>query len=115
MRSSKPEDRAVVEKIGVVFPNQASFGTHVNIAGAAVAKNAPQSRQRRQVHRVSGERSGAELFRRRQQRMAGGCRRQGIEPGARALGTFKTETIPVMHAGKNQAKVQQMLDRVGYK
>jgi len=40
MRSTKPEDQAVVEKIGVVFPNQASWGTHVNVAGGAVAKNA---------------------------------------------------------------------------
>ena len=40
MRSNNPEDRAVVEKVGVVFPNQASWGTHVNIAGAAVARHA---------------------------------------------------------------------------
>ena len=40
MRSDKPEDRAVVEKVGVVFPNQNSWGTHVNIAGAAVARHA---------------------------------------------------------------------------
>ena len=37
MRSDKPEDRAVVEKVGVVFPNQSSWGTHVNVAGGAVA------------------------------------------------------------------------------
>ena len=40
LRSGKPEEREVGEKIGVVFPNQSSWGTHVNIAGAAVAKNA---------------------------------------------------------------------------
>ncbi|HPU11371.1 MAG TPA: extracellular solute-binding protein, partial [Ottowia sp.] len=40
MRSNNPEDRAVVEKVGVVFPNQNSWGTHVNIAGAAVARHA---------------------------------------------------------------------------
>ena len=37
------------------------------------------------------------------------------EPGARKLGRFKTETIPVSVVGMNQVKVQQMLDRVGYK
>ena len=31
------------------------------------------------------------------------------------MGDFKTETIPVSVVGQNQAKVQQMLDRVGYK
>ncbi|MBP6395847.1 MAG: extracellular solute-binding protein, partial [Giesbergeria sp.] len=32
MRSSKPEDVAVANKVGVVFPNQQSWGTHMNIA-----------------------------------------------------------------------------------
>ena len=40
MRSGKPEDQAVVGKIGVVFPNQSSWGTHLNIAGGAVARHA---------------------------------------------------------------------------
>jgi iron(III) transport system substrate-binding protein len=40
MKSDKPEDRAVMEKVRVVFPNQGTSGTHVNIAGAAVAKHA---------------------------------------------------------------------------
>jgi iron(III) transport system substrate-binding protein len=40
MRSDTPDDRAVVEKISVGYPNQKSCGAHVNIAGAAVAKNA---------------------------------------------------------------------------
>jgi len=30
-------------------------------------------------------------------------------------GTFKSETIPVSAVGMNQIKVQQMLDRVGFK
>ena len=30
-------------------------------------------------------------------------------------GSFKSETIPVSVVGMNQVKVQQMLDRVGYK
>lgn len=29
--------------------------------------------------------------------------------------SFKSETIPVSVIGSNQAKVQQMLDRVGFK
>ena len=31
----------MAEKVGVVFPNQSSWGTHVNISGAGVMKNAP--------------------------------------------------------------------------
>jgi len=40
-RSAKPEDRAVADKVGIVFPNQAGRGAHVNVSGAGVLKNAP--------------------------------------------------------------------------
>jgi hypothetical protein len=31
------------------------------------------------------------------------------------MGKFKVDTLPIADAGKNQAQVQQMLDRVGFK
>jgi iron(III) transport system substrate-binding protein len=43
MRSANPEDVQVTEKVGVVFPNQDSWGTHMNIAGGAVAST-PRTR-----------------------------------------------------------------------
>jgi iron(III) transport system substrate-binding protein len=36
-------------------------------------------------------------------------------PALDKLGRFKTETVPISVIGMNQVKVQQMLDRVGYK
>ena len=36
MRSAKAEDRKVVESIGIVWPNQKSFGTHINVSGGGV-------------------------------------------------------------------------------
>jgi iron(III) transport system substrate-binding protein len=43
MRSPNPADKAVAEKVGVVFPNQNSWGTHMNVAGGAVARHAKNS------------------------------------------------------------------------
>jgi iron(III) transport system substrate-binding protein len=40
MRSTKPEEQAAIAKVGVVWPNQDTRGTHVNISGGAVAKSA---------------------------------------------------------------------------
>ena len=40
-RSQKPDERQVAEKLGIVFPNQKTWGTHVNISGAGVLKHAP--------------------------------------------------------------------------
>ena len=117
MRSNNPEERAMMEKVGVVFPNQASWGTHMNIAGGAVAKYAKN-------------RDNAILFMEylaspfAQNHFANGNNEwptvKGVEIDNAALksmsgGSFKSETIPLASVSKNQVKVQQMLDRVGYK
>ncbi len=39
--SDSDEDQAIADKLQVVFPNQRSRGTHVNISGAGVARYAP--------------------------------------------------------------------------
>ena len=41
LNSSDPEEVRVGERIGILFPDQESYGTHVNISGAGVAANAP--------------------------------------------------------------------------
>jgi iron(III) transport system substrate-binding protein len=56
MRSDKPEDKAAMEKIAVVFPNQSDFGTHVNIAGAGVAKNSKNKEPISPMATTSGQR-----------------------------------------------------------
>ena len=115
MRSARPDDRAAIEKIGIVFPNQHTWGTHVNIAGAAVARHARnrENAVKFMEYLVSDQ---AQAY------FADGNNEwpvvQGVKvsnPALEALGTFKSETIPVAVAGKNQGRVQQMLDRVGYK
>ncbi|MEJ6001876.1 extracellular solute-binding protein [Paucibacter soli] len=115
MRSDKPEDRAVVEKIGIVFPNQASWGTHLNIAGGAVAKYAKNRDNAIKFleYLASPE---AQIY------FANGNNEWPAVSGVRAsnsaldaMGPFKAETIPVSVVGANLPKVQQILDRVGYK
>ena len=114
VRSAKPEDRAVVEKVGLVFPNQASWGTHVNIAGAAVARNAKNRDAAVQfLEYLSGDEA--------QRHFAEGNNEYPVVPSApmhaalAAMGKFKAETVPIARVGANTAQVQQMLDRVGFK
>ena len=117
MRSTNADDRAAMEKVGIVFPNQATWGTHMNIAGGAVAKYAKN-------------RDNAILFMEylaspfAQDHFANGNNEwptvKGMKIDNAALkamsgGNFKSETIPLTAVAKNQVKVQQMLDRVGYK
>jgi len=115
MRSANPDDRAVVEKVGVVFPNQSSWGTHVNIAGAAIARNSPNLAAARQFLEYLASDSAQAYFADGNNEWPVVSSVKTSNPALAALGSFKAETIPVAVTGANQGKVQQMLDRVGYK
>lgn len=115
MRSEKPEDRRVMEKIAIVFPNQNSWGTHVNIAGAGVARHAKNREAATKFLEYLASDSAQRHF-------ADGNNEwpvvKGLKVGNTALdqmGTFKSETIPASVVGLNQVKVQRLLDQVGYK
>ena len=115
MRSSNPDDRAVVEKVGMVFPNQSSWGTHVNIAGAGVARNAPHRDAARQFLEYLASDQAQTYFADGNNEWPVVASAKTSNPALDAMGKFKAETIPVSVTGMNQVKVQQMLDRVGFK
>ena len=117
MRSNNAADKAVMEKVGVVFPNQQSWGTHVNIAGGAVAKNAKNVGHAIQFLEYLASPSAQNHF-------ANGNNEWPVvkgmkldNPALKAMtgGNFKSELVPISAVGMNQIKVQQMLDRVGFK
>lgn len=114
LRSSKPEDKALVDKVTVVFPNQSSWGTHINVAGAAVARNAKNRDAAVRFIEYLASDSGQAYF-------ADGNNEYpvvaGVAPNAAlaSLGRFKAETVPIAKVGANTGNVQQMLDRVGFK
>jgi iron(III) transport system substrate-binding protein len=117
MRSNKPEDQAVVERVGVVFPNQGTWGTHLNIAGGAVAKNAKNPAHAVKFLEYLASPQAQEHFANGNNEWPAA---KGIKLGNPALqamsgGAFKSETVPISVVGMNQIKVQQMLDRVGFR
>jgi iron(III) transport system substrate-binding protein len=115
MRSQKPEDKAAMDKVGVVFPNQSDFGTHINISGAGVAKHAKNREAAvRFLEYLASDRAQA-YFADGNNEWPAVAGVKLDNPALRAMGDFKSETIPVSVIGLNQVKVQQMLDRVGYK
>ncbi len=117
MRSANPVDKAVTDKIGVVFPNQSSWGTHVNIAGGGVARHAKNvdhavrfleylASPNAQNHFANGNNEWP---------VAKGVSLDNPALKAMTGGQFKSELVPVSAVGMNQVKVQQMLDRVGFR
>jgi iron(III) transport system substrate-binding protein len=121
MRSTNAEDKAVMDKIAVVFPNQSSWGTHLNIAGGAMAKNAKNREAAVQFLEYLASPSAQKYFAdgNNEWPTAKGVKMDNPALKAMLVGnggeSFKAETIPASVIGMNQIKVQQILDRVGYK
>jgi iron(III) transport system substrate-binding protein len=114
MRSPKVEDKKVVDAIGVVWPNQESTGTHINVSGGGVLKHAPHKDAAIKFleYLASDE---AQIY------FADGNNEWPVVKNVRTknsaletLGTFKADSINVGASAKNQAAVQKIYDRAGW-
>ncbi len=115
MRSNDPKDREVVARVGFLWPNQATSGTHINVSGGGVAKNAPNRDNAVRFLEYLASPQAQAYF-------ANGNNEwpvvQGAEvnnPELASLGRFRAETVPISSVGKGQIAAQRILDRVGYR
>jgi iron(III) transport system substrate-binding protein len=117
LRSTAPEDRALMDKVGIVFPNQSSWGTHLNIAGGAVARYSKNQANAVKFLEYLASPEAQNYFANGNNEWptARGVKVSNPALAAMSGGDFKAETIPLSAVGANQTRVQQMLDRVGFR
>lgn len=117
MRSDKPEDKAVMDKVAVSFPNQATWGTHVNIAGGGVARHAKNRANAIVFLEYLATPEAQNYFANGNNEWPTAKGIQVDNPALKAMrpNGFKSETIPVSTVAENQPRVQQLLDRAGFK
>jgi iron(III) transport system substrate-binding protein len=110
----KPDEKAIGEKVGVVFPNQGNRGAHVNISGAGVAKHAPHRDAAIKFleYLASDEAQGYFATGNNEYPVVGPIRdnRELV-----ALGDFRRDSLNVSLLGRNQTAAQQIYDRAGWK
>ncbi len=113
-KSTKAEDKAVAEKVGMFFPNQDGRGTHINISGGGVVKTAPNKEGAIKFleHLVSSE--AQKIF-------SEGNNEYPVVAGVpvpsvlTTFGEFKTDPTNVAVYGKLNADAIKLMDRVGWK
>jgi iron(III) transport system substrate-binding protein len=114
IKSDDPEERAVADAVGVVFPNQEGRGTHANVSGAGVIATAPHKENavelleylttdQAQVYFAEGNNEFPVV--------------EGIEldPILAAWGDIKTDDINASKYGENNAEAVRLMDRAGWK
>ncbi|HZN86637.1 MAG TPA: Fe(3+) ABC transporter substrate-binding protein [Burkholderiales bacterium] len=115
VRSDKAAEKQAAERLGIVLPNQESWGTHVNISGAGVLKNAPHRDHAVKFLEYLASDDAQRYF-------ADGNNEWPVvrsvkvdNPVLNALGDFKRDALNVAVLGKNQPGSQKIYDRVAWK
>ncbi|GAB4212531.1 MAG: Fe(3+) ABC transporter substrate-binding protein [Synechococcales cyanobacterium] len=114
LKSQKADERDIGRQIGVFFPNQNDRGTHVNISGGGVLKNAPNKEAAIQFmeHLITPE--SQEIF-------AKSNNEYPVLKGVStdfvvlAWGDFKEDTVNAAVFGANNPLALQLTDRAGWK
>lgn len=108
----EPEQKDWANAINVVFPSIDGSGTHVNISGMAMAKNAPnRDNALKLMEFLAGQEAqkiyAAEVF----EYPAS----PDVEPSdiVKSLGTLNADTLPLADIAKNRKAASEMVDRVG--
>jgi iron(III) transport system substrate-binding protein len=112
-RFDTPEKRKVLGAVGIIFPNQTTTGTHVNMSGAGVVKTAPNRANAVKFLEYLASDSA-------QQYLAGGNNEYPAAKGVartsavEALGTFRADPLGAAEIGKRQAEAVTIFDRAGW-
>ncbi len=103
----------VGKQVGVIYPNQETSGTHVNISGAGVLKYAPNRENAVKFIEYLTENRAQYLF-------VEGNNEYPVVKGAnvtdvvKQMGEFKEDTINASELGINQAAAVRIFDRAGW-
>lgn len=115
MRSEKNEDKKIMEKIGVILPDQQGYGAHINVSGGGMLKTAPH----KQAAIVFLEYLASDEA---QRHFADGNNEwpvvaglKVVNPALEALGKFKADMLPVESLAMYRSKAQIIFDRAGYR
>ena len=113
--SKKPDERAAAEKVGVIFPDQKSYGTHINISGGGMLRHAPnrESAIRFLEYLASDEAQSYFANGNNEWPAVPNIRLQN--PALAALGSFKEDRLNVGTLGQNQPLAQKAFNIVGLK
>ena len=104
----------VFEKVGIFYPNQEDRGTHVNISGAGLLKNAPNKDNAIAFLEYLASPTAQEFFAlgNNEYPVVEGT---PVKPVVENFGKFKDNTTNVSAYGKNNAAAVRIMDRSGWK
>jgi len=115
LRSTKPEEQKLMEKIAVVWPDQAGNGVHINVSGGGMLKHAPHKEAAAKFLEYLASDQAQRYFADGNNEWPAVEQVKVSNPALESLGKFKADKLPVKNLAMYQAKAQMIFDRVGFK
>jgi len=108
----EPEQKEWAAAIKVLFPNAGDRGTHVNISGMALAKNAPNKDN---ALKLMGFLASGEAQKIYAEQVFEYPVMPGAEPSdvVKAWGPIKPDALPLADVAANRKKASELVDKVG--
>jgi iron(III) transport system substrate-binding protein len=115
LKSNKAEDKAIVEKVGFIWPNQKGVGAHMNIAGGAVLKNAPNRAAAVKFLEYLASDQAQAYFAEGNNEWPAVISVKAKNPELDSLGPFKADTLSVAQIARHTVTASKIIDRVGWR
>ena len=113
MKDGPAEQKVWVESVKVILPTFVGGGTHVNISGFAMAKNAPNKANAQKLAEwLVGDKAQSLYARQNFENPI----RPGIEldPVVKAFGELKPDSTPLSEVAKNRKLASELVDKVNF-
>lgn len=115
LKSSKADEKAIAQKIGVFFPNQSNRGTHINICGGGVVKTAKNKDAAIKFLEYLVSREAQEMFANRNNEypVISGISLDAVVASFTQQSKFDNANAAIF--GKNNLEALKIMNRVGWK
>jgi iron(III) transport system substrate-binding protein len=113
LMQNNPNQKAWADATKVILPTFAGGGTHVNISGVVLAKNAPnKANAMKLIEWLLGDTAqhmyADSVF---EYPVKAGIK---VNPAVAAFGTLKADTLPISKVGQNKKAASTLVDKVGF-
>jgi iron(III) transport system substrate-binding protein len=115
LKSANTAEREMAQKMGVVWPNQATTGTHVNVSGGGIARYAPNPDAARKFLEFLASPAAQAQFANSNNEWPVVANVKIDNPELMRLGKFKADTLAASTIGKSQIAAARLIDRAGWR
>ncbi len=113
MANGSAEQKAWITAVKIIMPTFAGGGTHVNVSGFAMAKNAPNRANALKLAEWLVSDAAQALYARQnyEHPIRGGI---ALDPIVSAFGALKSDATPLTDVAKNRKLASELVDKVGF-